>query len=101
MRNVRYILASRRGAAWFRDDFGLTMEGFDTQEQFVTVVTQQLRETLKQYEPRLHIIDVDEEHDRGGKVRLVVRCRLRSDDKDGQTLEISGRPGEGLRVSGG
>lgn len=95
VRNVRYILRSRRGAAWFREDFGLRTEGFRTQEQFVTVLSAQIQETLERYEPRLEVVEVDEEHDDDGKVRLVVRCRLKGHSDE---LVISQRPGEDLRI---
>lgn len=95
VRNVRYILDSRRGSAWFRDDFGLRTEGFRTQEQFVTVLTAQIQETLRRYEPRLDIVDVDEEHDDDGRVRLVVRCRIKGHN---EMLVISQRPGEELVI---
>lgn len=96
LRSVHYILESRRGSAWFRDDFGLGVEGCNTQEQFVSVLSRQIRETLTRYEPRLEILDIGEQHDRNGQVKLVVRCRVPGDDR---TIVVSQKPGEHARVA--
>lgn len=98
LRNVRYILEARRGAAWFREDFGLATEGCSTRQELVSVLRQQIRETLTRYEPRLEIVEVDEDHDDDGQVRLVVRCRVRG---DGRSLIVSQRPGGVAHVAPG
>lgn len=77
--NLTNVLSSRRGVGHFLDNFGLSDAGFRTPEESFTAMTAELRETIRLYEPRVELIDVDEEYDDdGSRARLVVALRLRS-----------------------
>jgi predicted component of type VI protein secretion system len=78
-RNLAHLLGTRRGAGYFLKNFGLSDAGFRTPEESVTALTAELRETIRLYEPRVELVDVDEDYDdEGDRARLVVALRLRS-----------------------
>ncbi|HEU4412957.1 MAG TPA: GPW/gp25 family protein [Polyangiaceae bacterium] len=78
-RNLAHVLGTRRGAGYFLKSFGLSDAGFRTPEESVTALTAELRETIRLYEPRVELVDIDEDYDDdGARARLVVALRLRS-----------------------
>ncbi len=77
-RNLAHVLGTRRGAGYFLKTFGLSDAGFRTPEESVTSLTAELRETIRLYEPRVELIDIDEDYDdEGERSRLVVALRMR------------------------
>ena len=42
----------------------------------VVTLSQELRENIKKYEPRVRITEIEDDYDENGKVRLVVHCEL-------------------------
>ena len=74
--NLRAVLTTKRGCGHFLPEFGLTETGFRTSEEMVVSLSQELRENIKRYEPRVKITEIDDDYDDNGKVRLVVHCGI-------------------------
>ena len=77
IRNLNNILTTKRGYGYFLDSFGLTDAAFRTTEEMVLVLSRELRENIRLYEPRVELIDIDEEYSDGERPRLVVKLQLR------------------------
>lgn len=78
MENLRWIFSTRRGSGYFLDDFGVSDAGFRTPAEMVVSMTEEIRQNIRLYEPRVEVIDVDEDWDDAGKQsKLTVRLRLR------------------------
>jgi phage baseplate assembly protein W len=78
IRNLGYVLRTKRGTGSFLDNFGTSDIGFRTPEEMVVALTAEIRENVRLWEPRVEMIDVDEDWDDAGRrTRLVVRMRLR------------------------
>lgn len=78
IRNLNNVLRSKRGTGYFLDHFGLSEVGFRTPEEMVTTLSAELRENIRLFEPRVELINIDEDYDDdGGRSRLVVKLRLR------------------------
>ena len=100
MKNVGYLLRAKRGAAWFRPDFGITETGFRTGEEMLLVLEKELRENIAAFEPRLEVLEVSEEYEEDSqRPKLVVRCRLKESKEllrltlDPGTRSVSREPG--------
>jgi phage baseplate assembly protein W len=77
VRNLRFVLGTRRGAGYFIPSFGLTDIG-GTQEQMIVMRMAEIEENLRLYEPRVELIGMDEIYDDdSGSARLSVKLRLR------------------------
>lgn len=81
--NLQRIFGTQRGAGHFLSNFGVSDIGFRTAEEMIVAVTDEIRENVRLYEPRVELIEVDEDWDDVGKrTKLVVRVRPRDrDDK--------------------
>jgi len=78
IRNLNNVLRTKRETGYFLRNFGLSEVGFRTPEEMVTALTAELRENIRLYEPRVELIDIDEDYDDdGNRARLVVALRLR------------------------
>jgi phage baseplate assembly protein W len=78
MQNLRWIFSTRRGSGYFLDDFGVGDVGFRTPAEMVVSMTEEIRQNIRVYEPRVEVIDVDEDWDDAGKQpKLILRLRLR------------------------
>jgi predicted component of type VI protein secretion system len=78
-RNVGYLLRAKRGAASFHPLFGLSETGFRTVEEMLGRLSEEIRENLRLFEPRLEILEIEEDHDGpADRPRLVLHCRLKS-----------------------
>ncbi len=76
--NLAHVLGTKRGTGYFLPDFGLTELGYRTPEEMVVALSDELRQTLALYEPRVEVLEVEEDWDDLGKrTRLVVRLRVR------------------------
>jgi phage baseplate assembly protein W len=85
--NLRNVLGTRRGTGYFLPTFGVSDFGYRTPEEMVVTLTAEIRENLRLYEPRVEVVDVDEDWDDAGKrTKLVVRMRLRERD---ERLEVT------------
>ena len=79
IRNLSYILRTKRGTGYFMEKFGTSDIGFRTPEEMVVSLTSEIRENVRLWEPRVEVIDVDEDWDEAGRrTRLVVRMRMRN-----------------------
>ena len=76
--NLRHVLSTKRGSGHFLPDFGLTETGYRTQEEMVVELTRELKENIQRYEPRIKLVEIDDDYDDRGKARMVVHCELRS-----------------------
>lgn len=82
VRNLNFVLKTKRGCGYFIETFGLSDVGYRTPAEMVTALTAELEENIRQFEPRVELTGVDEEHDDDGhRARLVVSLRLRSADE--------------------
>src|SRR5262249_19227624 len=75
-RNLNNVLTTKRGYGYFLENFGLTDAAFRTTEEMVVVLSREIAENIRLYEPRVELIDIDEEYD-GYRPRLVVNLRVR------------------------
>lgn len=76
--NLNHVLRSKRGTGYFLRNFGLSEAGFRTPEEMVTALMAELRENIRLYEPRVELIDIDEDYDdTGARAKLVVGLRMR------------------------
>lgn len=79
IQNLNHVLRTKRGTGYFLENFGLSEVGFRTPEEMVNALTSELRENIRLYEPRVQLVDIDEDYDDdGGRSRLIVGLRLRS-----------------------
>ncbi|XXF80708.1 GPW/gp25 family protein [Myxococcaceae bacterium GXIMD 01537] len=79
LRNLGYLLRAKRGAASFLPTFGLTETGFRTAEEMLVKLTEEIRENIRLYEPRVELTEIEEDHDgENGHPRLIVHCRLKA-----------------------
>lgn len=78
VRNLRHLLESKRGTGYFREQLGITETGYRTPEQMVASLSEEIRENIRLFEPRLEVVTIDERWDDAGRIRLEVTCRERS-----------------------
>lgn len=79
IQNLNHVLRSKRGTGYFLRNFGLSEVGFRTPEEMVTSLSAELRENIRLFEPRVQLVDIDEDYDdEGGRSHLIVALRLRS-----------------------
>lgn len=81
VRNVGYVLDTKRGAGHFVADFGLTETGYRTPQETLEAMRSEITETLTRYEPRLIVDEVEEIYDDDGRMHLQIKCRVRSGGK--------------------
>lgn len=82
LRNLGFVLSTKRGSGYFLPSFGLSDVTFRTPEEAVTQLTQEIEENVRLYEPRVELVKVHEVYDDDGrKVRLVVALRRRDTKK--------------------
>ena len=77
VRNVNFVLNTKRGYGYFLENFGLSDIGFRTTEEMVTLMSREIEENLRLYEPRVEVGAIDEVYEEGKRPRLVVNLRLR------------------------
>lgn len=78
-RNLGYLLRAKRGAASFLPHFGLSETGFRTPEEMLTRLSEEIRENIRLYEPRVEVTEIEEDYEsEDGRPRLVVHCRLKA-----------------------
>jgi hypothetical protein len=63
IRNLSYVLRTKRGTGYFLEKFGTSDIGFRTPEEMVVALTSEIRENVRLWEPRVEVIDVDEDWD--------------------------------------
>lgn len=79
MRNVGNLLRAKRGAASLLPRFGVTETGIHSAVEMLAQLTQEIRENIALYEPRLEITEIEQDEEGvGGRPRLVMHCLLRA-----------------------
>lgn len=87
IRNLGFILATKRGCGYFLETYGLTDTGFRTMEELVVTMTREITENVRLYEPRVELTDIDEDYT-GARPRLIVYLRVR-DRREELTLTVN------------
>ncbi len=86
IRNLGFILTTKRGCGYFLESFGVTDTGFRTTAEMVATMTRDIEENVRLYEQRVELLDIDERYP-GGRARLIVNLRLR-DGQERLTLTV-------------
>lgn len=100
LRNLRYILGARRGAASVLPDFGLSGLVPQTPEGLYEWMNREVRQVVHRYEPRVDIVTLEEDYDESGRPKLRLHLRLRSTQEDLRLLldpkrrEVSSPPAD-------
>lgn len=77
--NLTNVLRTKRACGYFIQPFGLTEAGYSTPEEMVTKLTAEITENVRLFEPRVALIDIDEEYsDAGERAKLIVNLKMRS-----------------------
>lgn len=77
MRNLQWILDTKRGSGYFIKEFGLTQGGFRTNAEIIQVYTEEIREIIELFEPRLTFIELGDDYDPDtGRIKLEIGCKL-------------------------
>jgi predicted component of type VI protein secretion system len=82
IRNLRHVLGARRGAASILPDFGLSGLVPSTPEELYKWIDREVRQVILRYEPRVEIVEIEEDYDEDGRPRLRLHLRLRSSAED-------------------
>jgi phage baseplate assembly protein W len=88
IRNLNYVLTTKRGYGYFLETFGLTDATFRTTEEMVIGLSAEISENIRLYETRVELVDIDEVYDDAKRPRLVVSLRLR-DQKEKLKLVVN------------
>lgn len=76
VRNLGFVLSSKRGCGYFIESFGTTDTGFRTTAEMVMTMTRDIEENVRLYEQRVELVGIDEQYV-DGRARLVVNLRVR------------------------
>jgi len=80
--NLNNVLTTKRGVGSFLRNFGLTEIGHKTQAEMINTLMREIKENILLYEPRVELIEVDENFDDDtGRTVLSVHLRVRSDNQ--------------------
>lgn len=77
VRNLGYILGTKRGAGSFLRDYGISETGYRTPEEMITSLGQELRESIERYEPRLEVTEIEETYDEANRPLLALNCLVK------------------------
>jgi predicted component of type VI protein secretion system len=80
-RNLGFVLSSKRACGYFLTSFGLSEMTFRTPEEAVVRLSAEIEENIRLYEPRVALVKISEVYDDDGRVKLIIRLRLRSKDE--------------------
>jgi predicted component of type VI protein secretion system len=81
VRNLGYVLRAKNGCGSFLEGFGISETGYRTPEEMITQLSQEIRDAVGRYEPRVEIVEIEEDYDERGTVRLSVSFRVRHSDE--------------------
>jgi phage baseplate assembly protein W len=80
--NLLNVLRTRRGTGYFLQTFGLTKVGFRTPEEMIQILSGEIKENIRLYEPRVAVVEIEEDYDDNGtRARLIIHLR-RVDNQD-------------------
>jgi len=87
LENLSNVLSTKRGIGSFLRNFGLTETGYRTQNEMLNTLTRELRENILLFEPRVEIVEIDEDFDdETGRSSLTVELVVKS---TGQPLHFA------------
>ena len=79
VRNLGYVLRTKRGCGYFLSSYGLSDSGYRTPEEMVEGMGREIAENIRLFEPRVELVDLDEVYDDDGRrATLIVNLRPRS-----------------------
>ena len=82
LENLSNVLSTKRGVGSFLRNFGLTETGYRTQNEMLNTLTRELRENILLFEPRVEIVEIDENFDEDtGRSALSVELVVKSTGK--------------------
>ena len=81
LRNLRHILNAKRGYGSILEDFGIAdLSHCASREALVEILTEQIRQTIERYEPRVTILDViAAPNERPSQISMVLTCVLKAE----------------------
>ena len=81
LRNLRYILNAKRGYGSILEDFGISdLSHCSSRDALVEILSEEIRHTIAQYEPRVSILDVmATPNARASQVSMVLTCELKAE----------------------
>ncbi|MEE2902063.1 MAG: GPW/gp25 family protein [Myxococcota bacterium] len=87
LENLSNVLSTKRGVGSFLRNFGLTETGYRTQNEMLNTLTRELRENILLFEPRVEIVEIDEDFDdETGRSSLSVELVVKA---TGQPLHFA------------
>ena len=86
LRNLGYVLTAKRGASSILPDYGLTDLVAGTAEEYFLWLDREVRQTIDRYEPRVEVVEVEEDVDDDGQTRMRLSLRIRSSQESLQLL---------------
>ena len=63
MRNLQWIFDTKRGCGYFIPEFGLTQGGFRTNADIIEAYTDEIKEIIDLFEPRLKFLELGDDYD--------------------------------------
>jgi phage baseplate assembly protein W len=74
--NLDQLLATKRGIGHVLPDFGFSQSGHWSPEGLITHYSDELRENVARYEPRLTLLELDGEIGANGQPELLVEAAI-------------------------
>ena len=81
LRNLRHILNAKRDYGSMLEDFGISdLSHCASREALVEILTEQIKQTIERYEPRVQILDVIASvNERPSQISMVLTCVLKAE----------------------
>ena len=77
MRNLQWIFDTKRGCGYFIPEFGLTQGGFRTKADIIEAYTDEIKEIIDLFEPRLKFLELGDDYDpETGRIKLEIECKF-------------------------
>lgn len=100
--DIAQVFATRRGSHGVLPYFGFTDTGYRTPAEMIAGLSAEIRQNIALYEPRLGVVEIEDQYLDDGRVQLCVHCRIRSTDErmqivmdsQGNLLRIAAAVGE-------
>lgn len=79
--NLRHLLTTKRGMGYFLPDFGVTDTGARSASEMVEHLSREVTENIVRFEPRVEVVEIEDDYLDDGSLRLTVKCRQRNNGK--------------------
>ena len=77
MRNLQWSFDTKRGCGYFIPEFGLTQGGFRTNADIIEAYTDEIKEIIDLFEPRLKFLELGDDYDpETGRIKLEIECKF-------------------------